>query len=115
VIAVLALLLLTTTHSAAQAKYRVGAIEFFGYKGVDVDALRKTLPVHEGDWFLPGTKALVHDAVRRSTGKAPTEVALVCCDPQQRILLFVGVAGASYRCLRTTPYQRATLGWRVTR
>jgi hypothetical protein len=89
-------ILLAMTGLLAASEH-IGDIEFYGYKGIDVAALRKTLPVHEGDPYSDSTKKLVADAVLKAIGKPPTEVAAICCDEQQNMLLFIGIPGGSYR------------------
>ena len=81
----------------AGAKVRLGDIEFFGHKGLDVAALRKSLPVHSGDEYTDGTKSLVSKAIVASIGKEPTSVNPVCCDEEGKTLLFIGLPGASYK------------------
>lgn len=65
---------------------RIGAIDFYGYGGLDVEKIRANLPVHEGENFPESTDARfamidkLNDAVKRETGKLPTDVDQVCCD-----------------------------------
>lgn len=88
-------LLLASIAAAAPALAgdRIGDIEFFGYKGLDVATIRKTLPVHEGDEYSDRAKYRVRQAVERVTGKEPTDVAAVCCDEKGNRLLFIGLPG----------------------
>ena len=72
----LVLVLLLTV--AAAAKDRIAYIEFYGCRGLDVDAIRKALPVHEGDRLARDSKSRIHEAVERLTGRAP-EVEKFCC------------------------------------
>ncbi len=102
-------LLLVSMACGAQtaAGERVGDIEFFGYKGLDIDAVRKALPVHEGDEFSDRTTTVIREAVRAAAGKEPTDVAAICCDDRGNRLLFIGLPGASYRSFE---YNRAPTG-----
>lgn len=73
----------------------MGDIEFFGYKGLDVEKIRKALPVREGDEYSDGSKNEVRQAVAGALGKEPTDVAAICCDEKGNRLLFIGLPGAS--------------------
>jgi hypothetical protein len=77
----------------------LAAIEFFGHKGVETAAIRAALPFHEGDEVLERDrlKERVREAVVRSVGKEPTDVAGVCCTSDGGLLLFIGIAGGSYK------------------
>jgi hypothetical protein len=79
----------------ASARDRVSDIEFYGYKGIDIEALRKALPVHEGDKYSAETDQQIRRAVKRATGHEPTYVGAVCCDEQGDNVLFIGLAGES--------------------
>jgi hypothetical protein len=81
----------------AIASDRIGDIEFFGYKGLDVAKIREVLPVHEGDELSGQTASLIRQAVARAIGKEPTDVAPICCDDKGNRLLFIGLPGASYK------------------
>ena len=79
---------------------RVWDIEFFGCKGIDVDAVRQALPVHEGDAFAGvETKEKVRKAVTAALGREPTDVSAVCCDEHGDFVLFIGLPGSSNRGL----------------
>lgn len=85
--------LLLLSASALVARDRIGDIEFFGYKGVDVDAVRKALPVKQGDPLQPQTSQQIRDVVKRVTGHDATDVRQVCCDKQGDMFLYIGLAG----------------------
>jgi len=87
----------------AVAKDRIGDIEFFGYKGIDVTEIRRTLPVHEGDEYSDRTKGGVRRAVAAITGKEPTDVAAICCDEKGDRLLFIGLLGGSNKGFTYNP------------
>ncbi|HKX00728.1 MAG TPA: HEAT repeat domain-containing protein [Bryobacteraceae bacterium] len=75
---------------------RVWDIEFFGYKGVDVAAVRQALPAHEGDVYAhDDTKNKVRHAVSDALGRAPTDVQGVCCNGNGDFVLFIGLPGSS--------------------
>src|SRR5262245_59310251 len=85
---------------AQPAPDRLGAVDFFGYKGLDLTRVRGALPVHEGDVF-PGSraaedwKAAIRTGVVNAIGREPTDVAIICCDGERRYLIFVGLPGTS--------------------
>jgi hypothetical protein len=85
------------------AQNRIGDIEFFGYKGVDVESVRKALPVKPGDAFQPGTDRVIRDAVKRVTGHDATDVANICCDKQGDTFIYIGLAGESSRTFALNP------------
>src|SRR5438045_3431148 len=65
------------------ARDRIGDIEFFGCKGLDVAKIRSAMPVHEGDEYSDRTKNEVRQAVAAMIGKEPTDVAAICCDEKE--------------------------------
>jgi hypothetical protein len=91
------LLLVLFGAAPAIASDRIGDIEFFGYKGLDITKVRKTLLVHEGGQYSDRTKIQVRQAVADAIGKEPTDVAAICCDEKGNRLLFIGLPGASYK------------------
>jgi hypothetical protein len=85
---------------AAEAADRIELIEFFGYEGIDLAAVRAALPVREGDVFDGKARAQVHEAVRSVTGADATDVASICCGEHGHLLLFIGLAGKSTHTFR---------------
>jgi hypothetical protein len=79
---------------------RLGAIDFFGYKGLDVKSIRAALPLREGDPF-PGPRSLkewknaVEQSVSQVIDRAPTDAGMVCCDDQQNWMIYIGLPGES--------------------
>jgi hypothetical protein len=102
---------LTAGASAAHGQDRrpLATVEFFGYKGLDVAAVRAALPFQEGEMFPPPKvhsdqlKQQVAAAIKRVIGKEPTDVAFVCCDDKQRYGVYIGLPGASYAPLAFDP------------
>ena len=74
----------------------LAAVDFFGYKGLDVAAIRAALPFHEGDLFPPANvhsdqlKKQVASTIRQTIGREPTDVAFICCDARQQYLTYIG-------------------------
>jgi hypothetical protein len=85
------------------AKDRIAYIEFFGYQGIDVEAVRKELPFHEGDSIPPAMQAIARAVVRRVTGKEASNVAPVCCIRDGDTVVFIGLSGSSIRMPRLNP------------
>jgi hypothetical protein len=82
-------LVLLVLSATAWADDRIGGIEFFGYKGIDVEAVRKALPVHVGDAASKDAKSRIRKAV------PTTNVESVCCDENGRSWFFIGLTGSS--------------------
>jgi len=91
----------------------LAAVDFFGYKGVDVAAIRPALPFQQGDSFPPPKvhtdelKTQVAAAIKRIIGREPTDVAFVCCDAKQHYLVYIGLPGESYEAIA---FNRAPIG-----
>lgn len=104
-IVIVAMCAMGATDMAAPDRHPLGGIDFFGYKGLDLSAVRAALPFHEGESFPPpkvhvdGLKKQVGDAVTRVIGRAPTDVVFVCCDAKQSYGVFIGLPGESYAAL----------------
>jgi hypothetical protein len=98
-------MLVTCQRPLHGAERRIATIEFFGHKGIDVAAVRATLPLHEGDELSGGeeAKARVREAVVRASGNEPTDVAAICCRSDGGVLLFIGLRGASYKAFEYLP------------
>jgi hypothetical protein len=102
------LVLVTTVPTVMSASDRkpLGKIDFFGYKSVDVAAIRSALPFHEGDLFPPAKvthsddlKRQVRETVKQVIGREPTDVSFVCCDSKQSWMVYIGLPGESYQAL----------------
>ena len=87
----------------------LGEIDFFGYKGLDLAAVRAALPFHEGDSFPPAKvhsddlKRHVGEAVKHVIGREPTDVSFVCCDAKQNYMVYIGLPGESYQAITFNP------------
>jgi hypothetical protein len=97
------LLLFLVCAIAARSADRIGYIEFFGYKGLDLAAIRKAMPVHEGDAYSGQVKIQVRQALAAAIGKPPTDVAAICCDEKGNRLVFIGLPGASSKSFVYNP------------
>jgi hypothetical protein len=83
--------------ACALASERIGDIEFFGYKGLNVLTVRSALPVHDGDAYAASTRQRIRTAVEHVLGRAPTDVAAICCNDHGDRVLFIGLSGRSVK------------------
>ena len=81
---------------------RIGEIEFFGYSGFDVEAIRKALPLHEGD-VIPDSAGGLKQTIQQITGTEPTDIAGGCCDDKGRSMVYIGLGGTSSRNFEYNP------------
>ena len=104
------------TPAALVAQDReIGRVSFFGADGFDVKAIRDALPIREGDRVpldtleadatqrAAGWRRAISNAVGRIAHVEPTGVDIVCCDERGRLLVYVGLPGASIRPVRYNP------------
>jgi hypothetical protein len=89
------------------ARDRVGTIDFYGYKGIDAEAVRRALPFHTGDPYTAQTKPQAHETVQRIVGRPATDVEAICCDQNGDRSIFIGLPGASSKPF---PYNAAPTG-----
>jgi hypothetical protein len=78
--------------AALSAKDKIAAIEFFGYKGIDLEKVRQALPIHPGD--------PMNDDVQEKVAKAVpgvTDVGAICCIGDGDTAIFIGLPGESSR------------------
>jgi hypothetical protein len=73
-------------------------VYYFGYGGFDLEKIKNAMPFTSGDkidqneWLNNRDK--VFNSVRQATAKEATDAAFVNCN--QKVILFVGVAGKTY-------------------
>jgi hypothetical protein len=79
------------------AKDRIASIEFFGYQGIDFEAVRNALPFHAGDLMKSMVQAQARETVKQVTGRDATNVAPVCCVKDGDTVIFIGLPGTSSR------------------
>ena len=109
-IVTLVLVAIMPTVTSASDRKPLGEIDFFGYKSLDVAAIRSALPFHEGDPFPPAkvkssddVKRQVSEKVKQVIGREPTDVSFVCCDSKQSWMVYIGLPGESYQALACNP------------
>lgn len=105
-----AILIATAPAFSQEQSFTVGAIDFYGHAGVDVDRLRAALPFKVGDKVSPEPKeklvAQVTQAIKRATGRDVSDVAPACCDERGRLVIYVGLRDEH----RQTAYNTAPRG-----
>lgn len=88
-------------HAQGDEAYQVGSVDFFGGQGMDTAALLQKLPVRIGQSVkedqVEQMQSAITAAVLAATGKAATDVAVMCCDQPGKLQLYVGLQGSSYR------------------
>lgn len=94
---------------------RIGEIDFYGYAGIDLESVRAALPMHEGDAFSESDSAFfdaiagIRAVITKVVGKAPTDVALVCCDAQGKQMIYIGLPGKSIKSVPYNPQPKGTV------
>lgn len=95
---VLLIVIFLVPFAAGQDKpIRIGAVEFFGYAGINRDKIRGALPFQEGDrisreeWTKKQAQA--QQALQQATGRTPTDIAAFCCDDRGNLIVFIGLSG----------------------
>lgn len=90
----------------------VGEIEFYGYSHLQLDRIKTTLPVHEGDVIairdFPATKEKIMQSVRRELGRGATDVSFTCCDGRTNLMIYIGLPGDSSRSFAYNPSPRGS-------
>jgi hypothetical protein len=97
------LMLVLLCAPPATAGNRIGEIDFFGYKGLDIAKIREALPVHEGDEYSNRTMNRVRQAMAEAIGRSPTDISSKCCDDKGNRMLYIGLPGASYKTFSYNP------------
>ena len=107
---IVTLVAIVPTVMSASDRKPLGEIDFFGYKGFDIVAIRSALPFHEGDIFPPAKakssddlKRQVSEKIKQVIGRAPTDVSFVYCDSKQSWMVYIGLPGESYQALAFNP------------
>jgi hypothetical protein len=92
---------------------RIGSIEYFGTRKVNVDKVKSSLPVHEGDMLavdkFPSLIPELRNAVELAIGHEATDVAPGCCDKNGNWFIYIGLPGTNVQSLRLAPTPRGTI------
>ncbi len=95
------------TNSSRPLSLEVGQINFFGYAGIDLASVRARLPLSVGDSLTLNTfareQASISQEVQGVTGRPPTDLAVLCCDNNHHLLVYVGLEGSSSRPFAPIP------------
>lgn len=83
---------------ALAAKERIGSVEFFGYDGLDLaamKALRDGLHVKPGQRVTEETVEKIQANIAKILGQEAASVDMTCCDAKGRNTLYIGLSGKS--------------------
>lgn len=76
--------------------FNIRAIDFYGLDGLNVNRIRAALPLREGDRLSRDSKektvGQLKEAIKQATGHGPSDIAIVCCDDQGRLMLYIGLS-----------------------
>ncbi len=82
------------------AESRIGGIEFFGYGGLDVAAIRSGLPLNEGTPWVEENRRVLREFVKVSVGTDATDIAVVSCDEGGDRWVYIGLQGGTSKAIR---------------
>ncbi len=98
---ILVLIVILTAAAPAFAQNEsvtIRAIDFYGVDGLSLNLIRAALPLREGDQLSRDSKdkmvARLREAIKRATGREPSDVASVCCDDRGRLMMYIGLGGS---------------------
>src|SRR5215472_6406896 len=100
------LLQLASASLAQDSQFPIGTIDFYGYQGIDLPAVRAALPIHPGDSLkasaLEETKQRVQGSIRQKTKYEVTSFNPVCCNEKGGWMIYIGLNGQSSKPLALT-------------
>jgi hypothetical protein len=88
---------------------KIGAIEFFGASGFDLHRIKAHLETKEGDELHESADSMlatiekIRESIKQTTGRAATDVDIVCCDIKGQSMVFIGLPGTNVRPLTPDP------------
>lgn len=89
---------------------QIGSIDYFGYAGLDLELIKKRIPIKVGDrithQLLDQDQKVIRDLAEEITGKPVTDVAAICCDQSHGLMIYIGLSGSSSRTLKLNPSPR---------
>ena len=107
------LLFLACAEVTHAQQVKIGIIDYFGTKQIDVAKVKSSMPVHEGDMVtfdnFPNLIIEMKAAVERITGKEPTDVAPGCCDKNGNWYIYIGLPGKNIQSLHYNAAPRGTI------
>jgi hypothetical protein len=77
-------------HAQTFGVPRIGAIEYYGMHKLSTQRIAKPLGLQPGD-PLPPSKADVEDLLEKIPGVVQARLEAVCCEPDGKAILFVGI------------------------
>jgi len=99
ILVLIAILTAAAPALAQDESFTIGAIDFYGRDGINIDLIRAALPLREGDQLSRASKERmvrrVKKAIRQATGREVSDVAPVCCDNRGRLIVYIGLRGKS--------------------
>lgn len=107
-------ILLIPVLAGQEQQMRIGEIEFFAASGTDVAKVRAALPLREGDTLAASDAAIgqavrgIREAVQKSIGRAPSDVAPACCDQNGQWMIYIGLAADPSGGFRHNPTPHGT-------
>jgi len=102
------LFLFSSVACWAQSEYvRIGSIDFFGTTDIDLSKTRMQVSAHESQnisWDAIETlQQQLRNAVATATGHPATDAAVVCCNSNGELMLYIGLGGANSRSVPHLP------------
>ena len=83
------------SQSGSSDSVRISSIDFYGVRTLDVDALRKSLAIHEGDLLSRAEVGAFEQKPETRLPPVPqiahVRVSYTCCDERGGVALFIGV------------------------
>ena len=93
--------------SGQNIRLKIGNIELFGVGGVDTGRIRASLPSLEGREIsvaeVGELKAAIKQAITKTTGHPPTDVAFMCCDARGMTTIYIGLKTTARDTLHYKP------------
>jgi hypothetical protein len=106
-------LLHVADENAHAQRMRIGSLEYFGTKDIDVEKVKRSLSAHEGEEMnlesVPDLITQIRAAVKTSIGAEPTDVAPICCDIHDRWIIYIGLPGKNSRTLTYNASPQGTI------
>jgi len=110
VLLLIAILIVAAPAFSQDESVTVGAIDFYGGDGLDLNSIRAALPLREGDRVSRASKEKMitglREAIKRVTGHEPSDVEPFCCNDRGTLMIYIGLGGESAGQIRYNPPPR---------
>jgi len=93
----------SSSAAASDSPPVIGSIDFFGLHTVSEAAMRDRLPFKEGDALLDKSHRPDGAAIAKAVGVSQVTLAYICCTPEQKVMVYVGVAEKPARQVHASP------------